>query len=257
MIDIHSHILPELDDGPDTLEESLAMLRIAVDAGTTDIVATPHASPEFPFQPEVVEARIAELVAAADSSARIHPGCDLHLSYDNIQDALACPTKYTVNHKCYLLVEFSDLLIFKTTEEIFDRLLAAGMVPIVTHPERNPLLHQRPERLQAWVEQGCLLQLTAHSLLGRFGEQAREFADLLLRRGLVHFVASDAHDAATRSPDLTGAYRHVARKYGESRAQQLFVANPARVLRGEPLGKEAPASTTERRRWYRFSPIRR
>jgi protein-tyrosine phosphatase len=252
MIDIHSHILPGLDDGARTLEESVAMLQIAAEAGTTDIVATPHANLEYQFQPEVVSQRIAELSAAAGSTPRVHRGCDFHLSYDNIQDAIANPTKYTISNKAYLLVEFSDLLIFKTTEEIFGRLKEAGMVPVITHPERNPLLQQRPERLQAWTESGCLLQVTGQSFLGRFGNRAREFAESLVRRGLVHIVASDAHDAEDRTPELGSAYSYVARKFGEECAERLFVANPRAVLAGEPLEPAPAAESAKRRKWRRF-----
>ena len=113
MIDIHSHILPGLDDGPESVDESVAMLRIAAEAGTTDIVATPHSNLDYSFDPEQISERIAELSEAAGPAPHIHRGCDFLLSYDNIQDALANPTRYTINHRGYLLVEFSDLLIFK------------------------------------------------------------------------------------------------------------------------------------------------
>ena len=105
------------------------MLRMAADAGTTDIVATPHADPHYTFQPDQVEARIAELLVRIGSLPRIHGGCDFHLSFDNIQDALANPAKYTIAHRNYILVEFSDLIIFNNTTEIFNRLLDTGLIP--------------------------------------------------------------------------------------------------------------------------------
>src|SRR5919197_2522210 len=98
MIDIHSHILPELDDGPKTLEESVAMVKMAAAAGTTDIVATPHANPQFAFDPEAIERKISELATACGNVLRIHCGCDLHLTLENIQDALQRPAKYAINH---------------------------------------------------------------------------------------------------------------------------------------------------------------
>ncbi|MCX6633009.1 MAG: hypothetical protein NTW28_35895, partial [Candidatus Solibacter sp.] len=121
MIDIHSHILPGLDDGSKSLEESAEMVRQAAAAGTTDIVASPHANQKYPFDPLVVERKIGELQAAAGDSPRIHYGCDLHLSMENIADALHLPGKYSINHRGYLLVEFSDLLIPKTADQIFAR----------------------------------------------------------------------------------------------------------------------------------------
>jgi len=172
VVDIHSHILPGLDDGPKTLEDAVAMLKIAAESGTTDIVATPHANARFTFDPERIDRKIAELQGASGPVPRIHPGCDFHLTFENIQDALAHPSKYTINHKRYLLVEFSDVLIPNATQEIFDRFQAAGLVPVVTHPERNVVLQNRIDQLGSWVENGALVQVTAQSLLGRPDGQA-------------------------------------------------------------------------------------
>lgn len=252
MIDIHSHILPGLDDGAKTLEDSVAMAQVAAESGTTDIVATPHANLEYSYDPELVDRKIAELSEASRRVIRIHRGCDFHLHYDNIQDALAHPTKYAVNQKCYVLVEFSDLLIAKTTGEVFQRMRLAGMIPIITHPERNGLLQRRVEQLESWVNSGCYIQITAQSLLGRFGKHAKQFADDLLRRGLAHFVASDAHDARHRPPKLDEAFEYVAKKFGPKRAERLFVLNPGAVIAGAPLEEEDPAEPPPPRKWYHF-----
>src|SRR5712692_10001571 len=104
MVDIHSHILSGLDDGPATLEESVAMVRMAAESGTTDIVATPHANLEYAFQPELVDRKIAELSEASGGALGIHRGCDFHLYYENIQRALADPGLYAINGKRYVLV---------------------------------------------------------------------------------------------------------------------------------------------------------
>ena len=114
VIDIHCHILHGMDDGAKTLEVSLAMLDAAAAGGTTDIVATPHADIEYEFRPELVRQRLVELKASTSSAIRIHSGCDFHLTFDNVTDALANPAKYTINHKRYLLVELSDMVIFKS-----------------------------------------------------------------------------------------------------------------------------------------------
>jgi protein-tyrosine phosphatase len=249
MIDIHTHVLAGLDDGARTLDDSVAMVRLAAETGTTDLVATPHENFEYHLDPQRVEAGIAELQQAAGSALTIHRGCDFHLYPDNIEDALANPTKYTINHKRYLLVEFPDLMIAKDSGSVFARLLEAGMVPIVTHPERNFLLHGRLESLASWVAAGCLTQVTAQSLEGRFGPQVRRVARELLRRGLVHFIASDAHDATDRTPRLDRAYRCVARRYGREWADLLFTANPGAVLRGDPLPKQPPPPAP---RWWHF-----
>jgi protein-tyrosine phosphatase len=250
MVDIHCHILPGLDDGPETLEQSIAMVKVAHAAGTTDIVATPHSNPSYTFDPELIALKIAELERATDSAVRLHTGCDFHLSATNIQDALLHPTKYTINHLAYLLVEFADFSIPPSTGEIFDRLRSAGMLPIITHPERNALLQERPDEIRSWVERDCLVQVTAQSFLGRFGKRARAFSEKLLRDGLVHIVASDAHDAADRTPSLLEAYAYVATNFGETQAQALFVRNPEAVLRGGPV--EPWESEPKKRKWYHF-----
>ncbi len=252
MVDIHSHILPGLDDGAPNLRVSLEMLRIAAEAGTTDIVATPHANPDYSFEPETVRRKIEQLERKAARRPTIHWGCDLHLSYDNIQDAVAHPDKYTINNRRYLLVEFSDLLIFKNSTEIFDTLMAAGMIPIITHPERNWLLQQRLRELEEWVDRGVLLQVTALSFTGRFGRAARKFSEKLLEDGLVHFVASDAHDPEDRTPDMAGVYDLIASRYGESWAERLFVANPRATLAGEAVEGGKHPDPPRRRKWYQF-----
>src|SRR5437016_5525709 len=155
------------------------MVRMAEANGTTDLVATPHANLNYRFDPDVIRERLAEIGAKAGGALRLHSGCDFHLSFDNIQDAIANPAKYTINHKSYLMVEFSDLLIFNNTPEIFARLLDVGMIPVVTHPERNSLLRQRIENIASWVESGARVQITGQSLLGVFGRRAKDFCLML------------------------------------------------------------------------------
>jgi protein-tyrosine phosphatase len=251
LVDIHSHILPGLDDGAQTLDVSVAMLRLAAESGTTDIVATPHANSQFTFDPDLITAKIAEVQQAAGPVPRIHRGCDFHLTLENIQDALANPGKYAINHLSYLLVEFSDLLIPRTTQEIFDRLLSAGLTPIVTHPERNALLHSRLDQLQSWVENGALVQVTAGSLLGGFGRTAKSVATDLMNRNLVHFIASDAHDPKYRTPVLRDAYQHVEKTWGATLAESLFTVAPRAVLAGEAIELTEP-ELPAKKKWFRF-----
>src|SRR5258708_7805361 len=106
------------------------MVRMAAEHGTTDLVATPHANPTYRFDPVLIKERLAEIAEASGNVLRLHTGCDFHLSFDNIQDAIANPRKYAINHQRYVMVEFSDLLIFNNTSEIFSRLQEAGMTPV-------------------------------------------------------------------------------------------------------------------------------
>jgi protein-tyrosine phosphatase len=232
VVDIHSHILPGIDDGPRTLEEAVAMTRIAADGGTTDIVAAPHANQRYVYDEALVELKLEELRAAAGSAIRIHRGCDFYLTPENVRLALACTEKFSIEGKGYLLVEFGDHPAPEKAGECFRKLLGAGLRPVVSHPERNPLLRERLELVELWADLGCFVQLAAVSLLGRFGKAAREVSDRLVRNSLVHFLASDAHDCTQRPPALDGAWRHVAKEFGERAAKGLLETNPAAALAG-------------------------
>ena len=250
IIDIHSHILPGLDDGSKSLEESVEMLRQAAKAGTSDIVASPHANMEYAFDPRVVEQKIGELQAAVGDTPRIHYGCDFHLTLENIEDALRVPRKYSIDHRGYLLVEFSDFFVPKNSDEMFARMMDAGLHPIVTHPERNQLLQRRIPELESWVAQGVHLQVTGQSLLGRFGNTAKACSHELMSRGLVHFLASDAHDTKWRTTALDEPRRYVERRFGAEVAVRLFEENPQAALAGVPL--TSVPLPVRRKPWYSF-----
>lgn len=219
------------------------MLHIAATSGTTDIVATPHASTYFPYDTDRIQRAFQSLVDAAPKGITVHLGCDFHLNFDNLQDALENPTKFTVNRHQYLMVELPDLIAFTSIHEALKKLLDRGMVPVITHPERNLSLQPRLREAEAWVRDGCLLQVTGQSLSGRFGSASRRAAHSLLASNLVHFIASDAHDTADRTPDLSPAYQYLTSRYGQSRATDLLVNNPAAVLSGEPLPPSRPLGT--------------
>ena len=248
-VDIHSHVLHGLDDGAQMIEDSLAMLEIAARSGTTDLVATPHSNTQYVFRPELIAEQIAELQPR--TPVRLHPGCDFHLSVGNIQDALAHPEKYTVNHGAYLLVEFPELVVFRAADEILRELVEAGMVPIISHPERNGHLRTEVDDLERWVKEGCYLQVTAASLTGLFGTVAQRSALQLIERGLVHVVASDAHNTRQRSPALGEAYERLVERWGEEAVRPLFVDNPAAVVASAIIEDERP-DLRRRRKWYQF-----
>lgn len=235
MIDIHSHILPGIDDGSPSMEVSLEMLRIAAESGTTDIVATPHKNTEFPYDSDVIGPLFRELSERANGIINVHLGCDFHLSVDNVHDALANPGKYTINGKGYLLVELPDLTSLSTMRNVLNRMLETRITPIITHPERNPSVQANIKEVEQWVRDGCLTQVTAQSLTGRFGARAQRFAESLLAADLVHFVASDAHDCEDRVPALTPTYKLVRQRWGVEKADSLFLFNPAAALVGEPI----------------------
>lgn len=252
MVDIHSHIVWGLDDGARTNEMSLAMLQMAADSGTTDIVGTPHANDQYPFEPAILAERQAALQAQIGDRIRIHTGSDFHMQFDNIQKALRDPARFSINGLGWLLVEFSDAMILPNTEDIFSQLQNRGLGIIVTHPERNSLLRKDCKRLRRWVDNGIFLQITGGSLLGVFGAEAKESSQELLSANLAHFIASDAHDLNFRSTRLDIVKKLIAGRYGESYAHALLELNPRAVIEGRAI-PYGPLSVPKRRRWL-FPP---
>jgi protein-tyrosine phosphatase len=234
LIDIHHHLLYGLDDGSPNIDISVAMAEAAAADGTTHIVCTPHANNTYQFDPEVNSQRLAELQQRLGDRIQLGLGCDFHLSYENITDALKNPTKYSINKTGYLLVEFPDFGIAQNMADTFYELELAKLTPIITHPERNQTITHRPERLAEWVRNGCLIQITASALTGRFGKTAENFALNLLKKNWVHFVASDAHNLSSRPPQLSSAYAFVLKHHGAETAQRLFVTNPRAAYQGDP-----------------------
>ena len=238
MIDIHHHLLYGLDDGAVDLETSLEMAKIAIKDGITHVACTPHANSDYVFRPEENAALLAELQQKLGDRLTLGLGCDFHLSFDNIEDALAHPTKYTVNGKKYLLVEFPDFGIPQNISSSFYEMAVAGMVPILTHPERNLTLMQKPEKLAQWLRMGCLVQVTAGSLIGRFGRGPQRIARELLDWGWVHVIATDAHNTTSRPPVMSTAFEFLSQHYGEETAERLCVQNPEAVFEGKGLPEQ-------------------
>jgi protein-tyrosine phosphatase len=240
MIDIHHHLLPGLDDGARDLDISLGMVELAIADGITHIVCTPHSSYHYYFDPERNATLFAELQDAVTSrfgdAITLGLGCDFHLMFDNVEDAQLHPTRYTINGHNYLLVEFPETAISPSTAQTFYQLSLSGMTPIITHPERNPILARQPERMAEWLKAGALIQVTANSLTGRFGQMAERSAFWLLDHQWVHFLATDAHDIQSRPPRLRPAFDLVAEQYDLATAERLCIANPRAAFYGEPLG---------------------
>jgi protein-tyrosine phosphatase len=235
VVDIHSHILPEVDDGSKSWEMSVAMCRMAAADGITHQVATPHANDRYPYDRANLQGLIAHLQQLVGDALTLSLGCDFHLSYDNLQDVLANPARYAIEGSHYMLVELSNYSIPLQITDCFTKLGDCGITAVITHPERNQILRENLQRVVEWAEQGCVIQVTGSALTGFWGERVRRAAQWLLEHDSVHVLATDAHDTAKRVPVLSTAREAVAEICGEEVAEALVEANPAAIIRSQPL----------------------
>jgi len=235
---------------------AVAMCRVAAADGVTHLVATPHSNYSYTFDPDLNRQLRAELQEKVGERPKLLLGCDFHLSYDNIQICVQNSKDFTINGTSYLLVELPDQFIPEHLSRVYYDIQVAGLKPIITHPERNPLLQRKPELLENWVSIGCLVQVTAQSYTGGFGSKARKFAEQLLDAGEVHFFASDAHDVRRRPPLLSRCYRKVTKEKGEEIADLLLQKNPEAVINGRPLPPQPDWTEvhggSRRRSWFSF-----
>jgi protein-tyrosine phosphatase len=250
MVDLHCHILPGLDDGAKTMEESLAMAETAIADGITHVVATPHSNNSYLFDYAQVEKLRDELQARIGDRLKLASGCDFHLDAENLAALHADARQFCINQRDYLLVEFNEFSIPPAMDQALHEIQLAGLHPIITHPERNAILRAQPARLAQWIRQGCYAQVTAGSLTGVFGPGAVEDGLRWIKQGLIHFVSSDAHNTRGRPLRLLPAFEKVREAFGEEKASALFVENPLAAFEGRPLPHvpEVPDDTARHRK---------
>lgn len=239
MIDIHCHILPDLDDGAATMDEALEMARIAAYSGVTDIIATPH----FRGEPEALEMlgdidrRYRQLQKALERQSipiRLHRGAEILCTPQT--PALAREKLLpTLGDTRYVLIEFYFNESFSFMDICLEKIAAAGYIPVVAHPERYDAVQWDPERLWSWADRGYVFQLNKGSVLGLLGHRAEQAAHELLELGLAHLFASDAHSCERRTPNMEGLYRWTGEFCDEECAHMLLTENPGQILQGLPI----------------------
>lgn len=239
MIDLHFHCLPGIDDGPSSWDEALALCRAAGAQGTTTIVATPHILRNgwVNDDPGVRDQLILKLNTMLTGSPSVLAGCEYFLSSDAVELVelgKRGPLTF-LNRTRYLLLEFPPGDMLAKAEAIFHELRLMGVTPVIAHPERSRLFARAPEKLENMVDRGALVQITAGSLLGDFGDVPLLASEEFLHRGLVHLIASDAHSLDRRPPRLAAARERIRADWGAEVEEGIFDLNARALLRSETI----------------------
>lgn len=229
-IDIHCHILPGLDDGPENMDESLEMVRMAANDGTSHIFCTPHVYPEvYDTNQDGVKRARDELKDKVSNGLKLFFGGDVRIVPDLVE-RLERQEVPTLNGSPYLLLEFPSQIIPYYTGRLIFNLRQKGLIPIVTHPERYAYFARDFAGLQVLRDQGCIFQLTAMSLTKDVAKEVRKVTFAMIENGFADFIASDGHSTRHRAPVLSKAYSEVQRHFGKDLAETIFFRNPQKIL---------------------------
>lgn len=240
MVDIHTHILPFIDDGSDGFEDSLKMLRRSELDGVDILAATPHFNMVYNWlnyaEPELFEL-FDELKGQAE---RAHISTSLVLgmeirAFDGMIELLEKGKLLTLNKTQYVLTEFDEHEPERWATGILKKEMAAGFIPVVAHPERYDFVWEQPWLVCDWLDMGCAIQITRGSLTGRYGPEALEAAEYFMEQGWVTCLASDAHKPNWRTTEMRSGYDYVSERWSKRTADELMTLNPARILKGERL----------------------
>ena len=256
MIDIHCHILPGIDDGPRTMEEAVAMARIAAEDGITKVVAAPHLRQGLyePTREQVME-RTQELrdsLEEAGIAVDVIPALDTRIEPDLVNRLEKGDIPTIGDQVKYVLLELPGERIPSQVESLLHECLLKKFVPIVVHPERVMEIQNNLERLEDWIAMGVLIQITGLSLLGGFGKKVERAAKKMLEYHLCHLIASEAHSADNHPPMLTEAVRMAGAILDDEDVDDMVNLMPARILAGEFVNVPEPAIVKKRRWWQRL-----
>ena len=236
--DIHTHILPGVDDGAADLEQALQMVRMAYQEGTRALFLTPHYQGTYfngtKQSMETAFSEFSQTVAAEVPQMQVYLGSELCFEVElteKLQRREAC----TLGNSRYILLEFPfELLRFQMISGITE-LVRCGYVPIIAHVERCGIFYQYPGLIDEVLKAGALLQLNADSVMGKQGFWVKRFCHKLLKARKVHFIASDTHNTTTRPPCLKKCYDRVCKRYGHQYAQNIFMGNVQAIVENRPL----------------------
>lgn len=250
MIDVHSHILPGVDDGAQSEEDSIAMAKVAIKEGIHTIVATPHhKNRTYDNVRADIEKNVSilnELFDAENLDLTVLPGQEVRL-YGEILEDMDKGEILPINDSKYIFIEFPSDSVPHYTEQLFYDIQLAGYKPVIVHPERNRELLQNPNKMYNFIRKGALSQVTAASVVGKFGKQIEQYSHQLIESHLTHLIASDAHNTTSRGFYLRDAYELVKKKYGVE-TYYMFVENSHLLIENMNLNKIEPAPVRTKRK---------
>lgn len=249
MIDIHCHILPGVDDGAKTEEDSIAMARGAVAQGIDTIIATPHHRNEkYDNERDIIIQHVAilnELLDKENIPLTLLAGQETRINGDMIEE-INNGKILPLHDTKYLFIEFPSGSVPRYAQQMLFDIQVAGYTPIIVHPERNRELIEHPSKLYEFVREGALTQVTAASLIGKFGKNIQKFSNQLIEANLTHFLASDAHNTTTRGFCLDKAYRYLKDNYG-SESFYTFLENSQLLVDNMTVNKMEPSMVRKKK----------
>jgi protein-tyrosine phosphatase len=243
MIDIHSHILPGVDDGAQTIEDAITMANAATSEGITKIIATPHHKNRHYENPKQKILQHVDQLNAVFKERNIPltvlPGQEVRIYGDILKDYENGELLTLANESPYLFIEFPSNHVPRYAEQLLFDIQMKGLVPIIVHPERNVEISENPELLYRFVEKGILTQLTAASVAGYFGKKIKKFALQTIEANLAHFIASDAHNTTNRGFHMREAYDVIEKEFGTG-AVYFFCENAELLVAGKAVYRNQP-----------------
>lgn len=237
-IDIHSHILFDIDDGPKDLQTSLKMLEIAHKEGIREMVATPHFHPEkCMLEYALVMDRFHDF---REEASKIFPEMKLYLGRENyytsdLAERIEKDEKLAMPGEKYFLVEYSPRTDYAYIKAGINNILHAGMIPMIAHVERYECMIEDIDRVEELRRMGTVIQVNSASVTGDMGKELKKYTKKLLKNGYVDVIASDAHSAGRRSPKLAECATYITKKYGYEYAENIFINNPKKIIKGKYL----------------------
>ena len=242
MIDIHTHILPGVDDGSKNDVESLLMLKAAISEGIGTLVATPHRNQRYVNEKPDILVQVNKLKQLAKENGldvEILPGQEVRIYGELLADYSAGKLLTLGDHSSYLLVEFPFRQVPLYAEQLLHEMVQSGITPVIAHPERVLDFLENPEKLYKFVAQGALTQVTAASMTGYFGKKVQKFSHQLIESNLIHTLATDAHNLTDRSFSINDAYEEVRKKHG-GKAVSYFKENAHLIIKDQPVDSKQP-----------------